>query len=818
MGRQPAHLRVHLAPMDFRFRDIYGKPVTVSQLTYQRSPEEQLELKVAAFFDLLKNGLGMSLAQLFSAILNTADAGYRRKVGEWGAGSTKGVGHLDLMLSGLARGKKQRPVIDAVVMRRARGVLEREVRKAGECERIKVVLKRVTLSEMETILDREFIISAYKEAAPQAWDLFFTMATTVALSTLLFNYSPALNLHPALFAHNLHSNNAGRRSQYTASKLSIATSYTSSLRWKASLAKDAAERPKQLARLGGGIIVADNCNMANNKEEGSNQINFTNAIFVSQRPINPTHPPRPLLPSQWEPYASKGEDMKLEEVLPTSSSNIYLTKAGLREYATRILDKCPGSEKWKVRDEIEKAIEKMRPTAGELDLVPGGQGRTTTTLGAVNADEATADGAIAGVEIIYEKRLEMTQEQIEKEMRPHVSDLGGQANLESGKNDRTDESSTFQRFKWLLALPGIWHWGYNLLHALGLLHLHPDANNPASLAHAQSKASVGAGGKIDLEHLDYHKTLRLSQVLFNATVIDQFRLEVGKNTVEELDGWEPESVAEFIEKVRQTYRKGATTVRADEALNNGDDIRAHAIYRQRDFIVLFDLLDLVHYENPERFWNLLPHMQSLFRAAGCRNYAIECIQIRRRYYHQMPPGGKEWAESCWFYNESGIRGKGRAFDHIIEEHNGGVKEGAGQLASNISFEKIQEISLLTRIIKKSNKLFSLYVGAPDSSRGHTSPQEKKRFKILCDDAVSNFTNTIQPLTTRRQIVSTKPTTSSSIVQGKGKKPKKKKAWRESPVFDTMADGLRLTGSGGGFHRARELARRNADSSILGDDS
>ncbi|KAK4700344.1 hypothetical protein P7C70_g5903, partial [Phenoliferia sp. Uapishka_3] len=614
-------------------------------------------------------------------------------------------------------------------------------------------------------------------------------------------------------AIQFQTNQAGPRVIESASGLSYSASYSSAIVGVRSIGNDQVDVAKKIANdlRQQWLLCTDNFNLKISQSSqgksvtgGTGMLNVTNGILLPQRPGNTAET---WNIDAWSALEGKRSNLKIEEIIPTLDDLDARLEETERQWADKLVTHCPGSLGWTHLAAIVKLIDEMRVTVGELELFA--HGSRTIPLRPENVDEGTADGAIAGAQLAH-TNLDLTEAQVASQIRPVVVDLGAAKMIETGKRDRKEEGTVFAAAKWLRACWAQWHLGMNDVNGIQRLFLLRDLPCPTSLFHAQEKLHRPP---IQDKKLDYHGTLSTLRLMSVATILAGAQHHLGYLTPDSMASWNP-TVEEFFDTVTAIVSKGATTPAGLAVLDRGDDVLALDIFREVEMSILETHLDAVKHENPRRIEQNMKFQQLSFRAAGCWNYCHGIVSLFGEYNYECPPGGKEALESCLFFNEHGIRGKGRGVDHVIEEHNGDCKGYCRTLGPSMTFKKLRDYAPVTRIVSKIHEYYACVTGKKEIERGHLTKKMTDNISVLWNNLNQYGVHS----NSHRRSVQNQPTITipeeteeeAPSANTRTRKPPTK-APPLRPVFCPQTKGLILTQSGGGFERSLFLATSNTES-------
>ena len=134
----------------------------------------------------------------------------------------------------------------------------------------------------------------------------------------------------------------------------------------------------------------------------------------------------------------------------------------------------------------------------KLEILPP-EKTHSVNLGPINAGEDTIAGNYDVLEKIFLQQLSLNHESnFSKRLFLVFGDQLTVARIRSIKSERREDSSAYERFNWLMPVPGLFHLKMNLLYSLGKSHRGDDDSSTNSysamkkMAHALRPMSRAA--------------------------------------------------------------------------------------------------------------------------------------------------------------------------------------------------------------------------------------------------------------------------------------------------------------------------------------
>ena len=144
------------------------------------------------------------------------------------------------------------------------------------------------------------------------------------------------------------------------------------------------------------------------------------------------------------------------------------------------------------------------------------------------------------------------------------------------------------------------------------------------------------------------------------------------DTLEQLDGWEPEW-AEFDIVIQTIINEYTMAFGADNSLSADDDILKHSKLFIRDALTFWVFSDAIRNEDAGLMWLIYTFWLFMFRGAGCHNYGNEILEMVAQFKYEMDDELRQIIERTWLVNRWGKPGRATATDMYLEQNNGFIK-------------------------------------------------------------------------------------------------------------------------------------------------
>jgi hypothetical protein len=272
----------------------------------------------------------------------------------------------------------------------------------------------------------------------------------------------------------------------------------------------------------------------------------------------------------------------------------------------------------------------------------------SVNLGPINIGEGTIAGNYDVLENIFLQQLQLKRESnFSEKLIPVFGDLLTTNRIRSIKSERREELSAYERFNWLIPIPGFFHLKMNLLYSFGKSHRGDDnaVNNYSTLSsHIQAlhRKNIPAG-KAPFHHME-----ELIIHSFKARIIALFLLYIKERTKDRCDVSDMEQVSAYIaslgpvelsraieniyasafgaeiraEANSKAKRKGEESTAKDEEFIN------HVRYLQ-EVETYCTLKYAIKHADIGLLQRVLPRCLVYFHGTGATNYALEMLHLWR---------------------------------------------------------------------------------------------------------------------------------------------------------------------------------------------
>lgn len=171
------------------------------------------------------------------------------------------------------------------------------------------------------------------------------------------------------------------------------------------------------------------------------------------------------------------KNAKPEDILPTTEDDSHMAKAASNMIATLLARHCPGSEKWKDRQNILKTLQKEMPEDRPLPV----KRTVTAPLGVFDVNEGSKKGII-DLLMAIPNRLQQSVTDWTSKVRYYLGDWLSIANIRRARNDRHDDITPMHRLEYIEELVQLFHFAINATHMNIRVHFGNAIKDPTSLA------------------------------------------------------------------------------------------------------------------------------------------------------------------------------------------------------------------------------------------------------------------------------------------------------------------------------------------------
>ena len=147
-------------------------------------------------------------------------------------------------------------------------------------------------------------------------------------------------------------------------------------------------------------------------------------------------------------------------------------------------------------------------------------------------------------------------------------------------------------------------------------------------------------------------------------------------------------------------------------------------------LLIMDFKDAVREGDGDRIMSLWKYLLLLFKASGCKNYAIEALTLLSQYSIILPPNLAEQLKWSRFVNMHGRPGHNISCDLHMEHINRLVKVAIDGLGANKSKKAIGRVAKAMGVLSETTKSFDSTVGITAPSGKHSDPKTAKDLKRI----------------------------------------------------------------------------------------